>query len=157
MYIAKCTDGCRNVVHCCTKFLCSLDVGNIIDDQCRGPSIKGKDHLDHLDQLVWRWGWRDFYLDIDNFPVRPLPQVLEKDSLNVPISSKQAGFWWKSGSIGREDRGHNWSNKITDTAPISQWYKLASFIRAERWVGKWENRSHFWNQVSRAFLTKKLS
>ena len=28
----------------CTIFLCSLDVGNI-DDQCRGPSIKGKDVL----------------------------------------------------------------------------------------------------------------
>ena len=28
----------------CTIFLCSLDVRNI-DDQCRGPSIKEKDHL----------------------------------------------------------------------------------------------------------------
>ena len=31
------------VVHNCTTFLCSLDVGNI-DDQCRGPIIKEKDH-----------------------------------------------------------------------------------------------------------------
>ena len=28
----------------CTIFFCSLDIGNI-DDQCRGPSIKEKDHL----------------------------------------------------------------------------------------------------------------
>ena len=33
-----------NLVHNCTIFLCSLDVRNI-DDQCRGPSIKEKDHL----------------------------------------------------------------------------------------------------------------
>ena len=32
------------IVQNCTIFLCSLDVGHI-DDQCRGPSIKGKDHL----------------------------------------------------------------------------------------------------------------
>ena len=32
------------LVHNCTIFLCSLDVRNI-DDQCRGPSIKEKDHL----------------------------------------------------------------------------------------------------------------
>ena len=32
------------LVHNCTLFLCSLDVGNI-DDQCRGPSKKEKDHL----------------------------------------------------------------------------------------------------------------
>ena len=30
--------------HNCTIFLCSLDDGNK-DDQCRGPSIKEKDHL----------------------------------------------------------------------------------------------------------------
>ena len=33
------------LVHNCTIFLCSLDVRNI-DDQCRGPNIKEKDHLD---------------------------------------------------------------------------------------------------------------
>ena len=33
------------VVHNCTIFLCSLDVRNI-DDQCRGPNVKEKDHLD---------------------------------------------------------------------------------------------------------------
>ena len=35
------------LVHNCTIFLCSLDVRNIddISDQCRGPSIKEKDHL----------------------------------------------------------------------------------------------------------------
>ena len=32
------------LVHNCTIFLCSLDVGSI-DDQCRAPSIKEKDHL----------------------------------------------------------------------------------------------------------------
>ena len=32
------------VEHNCTLFLCSLDVGNI-GDQCRGASIKEKDHL----------------------------------------------------------------------------------------------------------------
>ena len=32
----------RSLVHNCTIFLCSLDVRN---DQCRGPSIKEKDHL----------------------------------------------------------------------------------------------------------------
>ena len=34
----------RNLVHNCTIFLGSLDVRNI-DDQCRGPSRKEKDHL----------------------------------------------------------------------------------------------------------------
>ena len=34
-----------DVVHNCTIFLCSLDVKYIYDDQCRGPSIKEKDHL----------------------------------------------------------------------------------------------------------------
>ena len=33
------------LVHNCTIFLCSLDVRNI-DDQCRGPNVKEKDHLD---------------------------------------------------------------------------------------------------------------
>ena len=33
------------LVHNCTIFLCSLDVINI-DDQCRGPNVKEKDHLD---------------------------------------------------------------------------------------------------------------
>ena len=32
----------RSLVHNCTIFFCSLDVRN---DQCRGPSIKEKDHL----------------------------------------------------------------------------------------------------------------
>ena len=32
------------LVHNCTIFLCALDVRNI-DDQCRGPSIKERDHL----------------------------------------------------------------------------------------------------------------
>ena len=32
------------VVHNCTIFLCSLDVG-ITDDQCRGLSVKEKGHL----------------------------------------------------------------------------------------------------------------
>ena len=32
------------LVHNCTIFLCSLDVRNI-DDQCRGPNVKEKDHL----------------------------------------------------------------------------------------------------------------
>ena len=31
-------------VYICTVYMCSLDVGNI-DDQCRGPSVKEKDHL----------------------------------------------------------------------------------------------------------------
>ena len=37
----------KKLVHHCTIFLCSLDVGNTddTDDQCRGPSIKDKDHL----------------------------------------------------------------------------------------------------------------
>ena len=34
-----------SLVHNCTIFLCSLDVINI-DDQCRGPNVKEKDHLD---------------------------------------------------------------------------------------------------------------
>ena len=34
-------------VHKYTLFLCSLDVGNI-DDQCRGSSIKERDHLAEL-------------------------------------------------------------------------------------------------------------
>ena len=33
-----------DVVHNCTIFLLPLDVRNI-DDQCKGPSIKEKDHL----------------------------------------------------------------------------------------------------------------
>ena len=37
-----CQDG-TSLVHNCTIFLCSLDVGNI-DDQCRCPTIKEKDH-----------------------------------------------------------------------------------------------------------------
>ena len=32
------------LLHNCTIFMWSLDVGNM-DDQCKGPSIKGKDHL----------------------------------------------------------------------------------------------------------------
>ena len=37
----------KKLVHHCTIFLCSLVVGNTddTDDQCRGPSIKDKDHL----------------------------------------------------------------------------------------------------------------
>ena len=31
------------LIHNCTIFLCSLDVGNI-DDQRRGPTLKEKDH-----------------------------------------------------------------------------------------------------------------
>ena len=38
------SDVWRFLLHNCTIFLCSLDVGNI-DDQCRVPSIKEKDHL----------------------------------------------------------------------------------------------------------------
>ena len=34
-----------SLVHNCTIFFCSLDVRNI-DDQCRGPNVKEKDHLD---------------------------------------------------------------------------------------------------------------
>ena len=34
----------EKLVHNCTIFLLPLDVRNI-DDQCRGPSIKEKDHL----------------------------------------------------------------------------------------------------------------
>ena len=37
-------DVTTRVVHNCTIFLCSLDVRNI-DDQCRGPNIKEKDHI----------------------------------------------------------------------------------------------------------------
>ena len=33
-----------SLVHNCTIFLCHVDVGNI-DDQCRCPGIKEKDHL----------------------------------------------------------------------------------------------------------------
>ena len=40
----KLFDFCQNLVHYCSIYLCSLDVGNI-DNQCRGPSIKEKDHL----------------------------------------------------------------------------------------------------------------
>ena len=35
---------CILLANNCTILLCSLDVGNI-DDQCRGPSVKEKDHL----------------------------------------------------------------------------------------------------------------
>ena len=38
------SDVWRFLIHNCTIFLCSLDVGNI-DDQFRGPSIKEEDHL----------------------------------------------------------------------------------------------------------------
>ena len=34
----------EKLVHNCTIFLLPLDVRNI-DDQCRGPSIREKDHL----------------------------------------------------------------------------------------------------------------
>ena len=34
----------RELVHNCTIFFCSVDARNI-DDRCRGPSIKEKDHL----------------------------------------------------------------------------------------------------------------
>ena len=35
----------ESIVHNCTIFLCFLDDGGNIDDQCRGPIIMEKDHL----------------------------------------------------------------------------------------------------------------
>ena len=41
---ARCLSPSSRLAHSCTIFLCPLDVGNI-DDWCRCPSIKEKDHL----------------------------------------------------------------------------------------------------------------
>ena len=42
--VVQMVDDEEGLVHNCTIFLLPLDVRNI-DDQCRGPSIKEKDHL----------------------------------------------------------------------------------------------------------------
>ena len=107
------------LVHNCILFVCSLDVGYIVDDQCRGPSIREKDHLGaslstpgltNCENHLW---WRR----------------LEALSFNYQASSAHVpgSIWWGNDALGKK-RTIQLRSKWTLSVTGLSWHYIAYCI-----------------------------